>query len=72
MPDTAVSPPAFSRREQEVLVLLARGETYGTIARQMGLSPHTVDTYLRRLRSKTGAANRTQLAFHAFRLGYGA
>lgn len=71
MPDTAVSPPALSRREQEVLVLLARGETYGTIARQMGLSPHTVDTYLRRLRSKTGAANRTQLAFLAFRLGYG-
>ncbi len=73
MPDTAVSSPPLpplSRREREVLALLARGETYGTIARHMGLSPHTVDTYLRRLRDKTGATNRTQLVCLAFRLGY--
>ncbi|MCB5179013.1 response regulator transcription factor [Streptomyces antimicrobicus] len=58
-------------REEEVLAHLAKGDTYRMIAYRMGLSPHTVDTYLRRLRSKTGAVNRTQLTHVAFRLGYG-
>ncbi|MFI5756575.1 response regulator transcription factor [Streptomyces sp. NPDC051569] len=64
-PSTALTP-----REQEVLALLAEGDTYRMIAHRMGVSPHTVDTYLRRLRRKTGAANRTQLAFVAFKLGH--
>ncbi|MGW2994535.1 response regulator transcription factor, partial [Streptomyces sp. NPDC001193] len=55
---------------QEVLAYLAQGDTYRMIASRMGLSPHTVDTYLRRLRSKTGAVNRTQLTHIAFRMGY--
>ncbi|GAA3190055.1 MULTISPECIES: response regulator transcription factor [Streptomyces] len=61
---------SLTPREREVLGHLVQGETYRTIARRMGLSPHTVDTYLRRLRSKTGATNRTQLVALAFRLGY--
>ncbi|WP_329566395.1 response regulator transcription factor [Kitasatospora sp. NBC_01266] len=71
MTETAISGPALAPREQEVLALLAQGETYGAIARRLGVSPHTVDTYLRRLRSKTGTTNRTQLAYLAFQLGYG-
>ncbi|WP_327302213.1 helix-turn-helix transcriptional regulator [Streptomyces sp. NBC_01298] len=69
---TAPAPqlPALTPREHEVLAYLAQGHTYRMIACQMGLSPHTVDTYLRRLRSKTGSANRTQLTHIAFRLGY--
>lgn len=55
----------LSRREREVLVHLAEGHTYCTIARRMGLSIHTVDTYLRRIRGKTGATTRVQLAFLA-------
>ncbi|MER5810396.1 helix-turn-helix transcriptional regulator [Streptomyces sp. NPDC002033] len=55
----------LSRREREVLVHLAGGHTYCTIARRMGLSVHTVDTYLRRIRGKTGATTRVQLAFLA-------
>ncbi|MFE2481521.1 response regulator transcription factor [Streptomyces sp. NPDC001194] len=62
--------PALTPREQEVLAYLAQGDTYRMIASRMGLSPHTVDTYLRRLRSKTGAVNRTQLTHIAFRMGY--
>ncbi|MFJ8011042.1 response regulator transcription factor [Streptomyces sp. NPDC096339] len=62
--------PTLTPREQEVLAYLAQGDTYRMIACRMGLSPHTVDTYLRRLRSKTGAANRTQLTHIAFRMGY--
>ncbi|MFF2546053.1 response regulator transcription factor [Kitasatospora sp. NPDC058063] len=67
----ATATPALSRREVEVLELLARGATYDTIARRLQLSPHTVDTYLRRIRSKTGATTRMQLALFAFTHGHG-
>ncbi|MFJ8313978.1 MULTISPECIES: response regulator transcription factor [unclassified Streptomyces] len=69
MTDTLTA-SAFTPREQQVLVLLSGGETYWSIARQLGISPHTVDTYLRQLRKKTGAANRTQLAVLAAQLGF--
>ncbi|MCQ8769046.1 response regulator transcription factor [Streptomyces telluris] len=61
--------PALTGRERQVLRLLSSGDTISSIARQLRLSPHTVDTYLRRLRTKTGAANRTQLAVYAVRNG---
>lgn len=67
---TAVPESAITPREREVLAHLAQGCTYRMIAHHMSLSPHTVDTYLRRLRTKTGSRNRTQLAQLAFRLGY--
>jgi len=62
--------PALTVREHQVLEHLAEGATCQAIARRLNLSPHTVDTYLRRIRSKTGATNRTQLALLAFSLGY--
>ncbi|MFJ2867666.1 response regulator transcription factor [Kitasatospora sp. NPDC087314] len=62
--------PPLTLREKEVLSLLAEGLTYGSIARKLGISPHTVDTHLRRLRRKTGAANRTQLAILGHLWGY--
>jgi DNA-binding CsgD family transcriptional regulator len=58
----------LSKREQEVLTHLVDGQTYTAIARRMGLSPHTVDTYLRRIRAKTGATNRMQLLRYAIAL----
>ncbi|MFZ4185293.1 response regulator transcription factor [Streptomyces pseudogriseolus] len=51
----------LSEREQEVLGHLAHGDTYAAIARRMNVSPHTVDTYLRRIRGKTGARSRMHL-----------
>jgi DNA-binding CsgD family transcriptional regulator len=63
-------PPILTLREKEVLSLLADGLTYGTIARRLGISPHTVDTHLRRLRTKTGTTNRTQLAVLAHLWGF--
>jgi DNA-binding CsgD family transcriptional regulator len=60
---------SFTPREREILVQLSSGATYQAIAHRMGLSPHTVDTYLRRLRGKTGTTNRTQLAVLATQLG---
>ncbi|MEW1911515.1 LuxR C-terminal-related transcriptional regulator [Kitasatospora sp. NPDC085895] len=59
---------AFSRRELEVLELLVEGASYAAIARRLELSPHTVDTYLRRIRAKTGATNQIQLTLLACRV----
>ncbi|UNO44108.1 helix-turn-helix transcriptional regulator [Streptomyces sp. MST-110588] len=59
----------LSEREREVLAHLAAGCTYGTIARRMGLSSHTVDTYIRRIRGKTGVANRVELTLLALAAG---
>lgn len=59
---------ALSPREREVLQHLTTGITYEAIARRMELSPHTVDTYLRRVKAKTGAANRIALALLGSRL----
>jgi DNA-binding CsgD family transcriptional regulator len=52
---------SLSEREREVLGFLAEGYTYYSIAQRMNISPHTVDTYLRRIRGKTGARNRIDL-----------
>ncbi|MFF4103994.1 response regulator transcription factor [Streptomyces sp. NPDC001903] len=73
MPDTlkaADRAPALTPRERQVLALLAGGETYYGIGRKLGISPHTVDTHLRRLRDKTGTVNRTQLVVLALQCGY--
>ncbi|MFF3124431.1 response regulator transcription factor [Streptomyces sp. NPDC057908] len=73
MPDalnTVVCEPTLTPRERQVLTLLAGGETYWGIGRRLGISPHTVDTHLRRLRDKTGTSNRTQLVVLAIQRGY--
>ncbi|MBI0375690.1 helix-turn-helix transcriptional regulator [Streptomyces albiflaviniger] len=51
----------LSDREREVLDRVLEGHTYPSVARALGLSPHTVDTYMRRIRAKTGATHRLQL-----------
>lgn len=60
----------FTLREGEILSHLPGGGTYQSIARALGISPHTVDTHMRRLRAKTGVSNRTQLAVLAVQMGY--
>ncbi|WP_460356194.1 helix-turn-helix transcriptional regulator [Actinoallomurus acanthiterrae] len=51
----------LSPREREVLFRIARGFTHGQIARGLGISPHTVDTYVRRIRTKLGVGNKAEL-----------
>ncbi|WP_328497916.1 helix-turn-helix transcriptional regulator [Streptomyces sp. NBC_00414] len=60
---------SLSSREREILVRICDGETYHAIARGLGISPHTVDTHIRRIRHKTGIFNRSQLVLLAVRLG---
>lgn len=56
-------------REQEVLRHIAAGRTYAQTARRMGVSPHTVDAYLRRVRVKSGLTSTAELMRLAIALG---
>ncbi len=49
-----------SRREREVLALLARGATDAQIALELELSPATVQTHVRNAKAKLGARTRAQ------------
>ena len=54
-------PKDLSRREREVLRLLARGHSNQEIASQIRLSVKTVETYRTRLREKLGLKGRAEL-----------
>lgn len=51
----------LSEREDQVLREISRGLTHGQIATRLGISPHTVDTYVKRIRSKLGVGNKAEL-----------
>ncbi|MGW4568817.1 PAS domain-containing protein [Streptomyces sp. NPDC004561] len=55
--------------EGRVLALLASGATTARAARDLGLSVDGVNYHLRRLSSRWGAANRTELVARAYALG---
>jgi len=52
---------ALSRREEQVLTQIAHGLTHSQVATKLGIRRHTVDTYVKRIRSKTGAGNKAEL-----------
>nr|WP_198346459.1 helix-turn-helix transcriptional regulator [Nocardioides sp. MAH-18] len=51
----------FSRRETAVLLLLADGRTSRGVARELGISPYTVDDHLASLYRKAGVRGRDEL-----------
>jgi DNA-binding NarL/FixJ family response regulator len=51
----------LSGREEQVLRQISRGLTHGQIATRLGISPHTVDTYVKRIRAKLGVGNKAEL-----------
>ena len=51
----------LSEREEQVLRQIAHGLTHGQIATRLGISPHTVDTYVKRIRAKLGVGNKAEL-----------
>jgi DNA-binding NarL/FixJ family response regulator len=57
----------LTRREREVLSLVARGLTNKEIARDLGIGPGTVKTHVEKLIAKLGVADRTQAAVFAAR-----
>ncbi|MFF9983696.1 response regulator transcription factor [Streptomyces erythrochromogenes] len=66
---TAAPAPELAPREQEALRHIAAGRTYLQTARHMGLSKHTVDAYLRRIRAKLNVNSTAEMTRIAITLG---
>ncbi|GIJ49149.1 DNA-binding response regulator [Virgisporangium aliadipatigenens] len=69
-----LGPPSADRgvltgREAEVLRSVSSGLTHKEVARRLGLSKLTVDTYVQRVRHKLGVGNKAELARAAIRYG---
>ena len=56
---------ALSPREYQVMCLLASGKTVGAIAKALGLSVKTIDTYLAHILEKLKLRNNVELARYA-------
>ncbi|GHB78978.1 hypothetical protein GCM10010377_81290 [Streptomyces viridiviolaceus] len=69
MPSVESPAPALAPRERETLRHIAEGRTYLQTARHMGLSKHTVDAYLRRIRAKLNITSTAELTRLAISLG---
>jgi DNA-binding NarL/FixJ family response regulator len=70
----AGSPPAqpvepLTRREEQVLVTVARGRTNAEIADELHISLSTVKTHLASLMTKLAARNRVEIAMWAYETG---
>jgi NarL family two-component system response regulator LiaR len=65
-------PPAenpLTRREREVLSLIARGRANKAIAFELGVAEKTVKTHVSNILGKLGVSDRTQAALYAVREG---
>ena len=60
----------LSLREHQVVVAVVEGLSNDEIASRLGISPKTVESHLRRLFERHGAASRTELATRAIRDGW--
>jgi len=69
--EPAAGTPAqrLTRREQEVLELIAGGLSNKLIARRLGIAEKTVKTHVGHVLAKLGVSDRTQAALYAVRTG---
>ncbi|MCE3552847.1 LuxR C-terminal-related transcriptional regulator [Pseudonocardia sp. RS11V-5] len=63
--------PTLTRREVEVLRLMAAGDTNARIARRLVISEGTVKSHVKHVLRKLGAANRAEAVSHWLRMGQG-
>src|SRR2546422_3876212 len=69
---TAPAPPqarGLTKREREILALVAEGMSNREIAERLVLSPETVKSHVAAILEKLGVSDRTQAAIHAVRNG---
>ncbi len=64
------APGLLSPREIQTLRLVADGCTHRQIARRLGLTEETINTYVKRIRVKLRAGNKAELTRKAIDLGY--
>jgi Response regulator containing a CheY-like receiver domain and an HTH DNA-binding domain len=59
----------LSEREREVLRLVAKGYTFPEVARLLGISPHSVMTYVKRSYHKLQVNSKTEAVYEARKMG---
>ncbi len=59
----------LSARQREILSWVALGKSNSIIASILGISPHTVDTHMRRIFERLGTTDRTVAAIRAVQSG---
>ena len=59
----------LSRRERDVLRLIARGMDNAEIAEELGISPRTAKNHVSNILAKLGLSSRIQAAIYAVRSG---
>jgi len=69
-PEPTTAQLALSPREIETLHHIAQGLTQAQAAQRMGVSPNTIDTYIKRIRRKIGPGNKADLTRRALQLGH--
>lgn len=69
LPEAAPVLPKITKREKEVLELVAEGRANRSIARKLGISQHTVKFHINALLTKFDAGTRTHFVVKAMRLG---
>ncbi len=67
--DARISRIEFSKRQRQVLALIAQGYTTGQIALALGISRRTVLAYSSYLRNLVGAGNNAKLVDVCWRIG---
>jgi DNA-binding NarL/FixJ family response regulator len=60
---------ALSARESEVLSLIAKGFSFGEIARLLSVSQHTVTTHVKKIYQKLAVHSRGEAVYEAGRMG---
>jgi len=65
----AAAQALVSTQERQVLVLSSKGYGYEEIAGMMGLSRHTVETYVKRIYRKLQVHSKTEAVYEARKLG---
>ena len=69
-PRPASVPPTLSTRERAILSSITSGASDKTIARSLGISPHTVRSHVRNTLHKLGVHTRAEAAVWAVRRGW--
>lgn len=69
MQESAEPDPLLSMREQQVLVLLAQGQSNKQMARALSVSENTIKTHLAKVYGKLGVRKRTEALALAHRRG---
>ena len=62
--------PGFTKREREIINLMAEGYSSGEIGRKLFISKETVSTHRRNILQKTGVRNSSGLMAYVFKNGY--